>query len=235
MRILLVEDEPGVALVIADLLGAEGYSVEVVHDGNAGMEKAMAEAFDLLILDVMLPGMGGFELCQYVREHGYGGAILMLTARGRVGDRVHGLRIGADDYLPKPYDPDELLARIQALLRRICRDEPAPATNVEIGDFTADFTAGKFFKSGESVRLSGKEKELLRLFLRCPGKVLSRDDILKEVWKDQPFITMRTVDVHISWLRQKLENDPQSPQYIVTVWGEGYRFDPHSPSTRGEG
>lgn len=225
MRILLVEDEPGVAMVIADLLGAEGYSVEVVHNGDTGRERAMAEAFDLIILDVMLPGMGGFELCQYVREHGFGGAVLMLTAMGRVDDRVHGLRIGADDYLPKPFDPDELLARIQALLRRICKDDPAPASKVEIGDFTADFTAGKFFKNGDSVRLSGKEKELLRLFLHCPGKVLSREDILKQVWKGQPFITMRTVDVHISWLRQKLEDDPQSPQYIVTVWGEGYRFD----------
>jgi len=224
-KILLVEDEPGVAMIVADLLDVEGYTVATANDGNAGLRQAIDEPFDMLILDVMLPGIGGFEICQSVRERGFTGAVLMLTARGQVADCVHGLEIGADDYLPKPFDPDELLARINALLRRVHQEPLTPVTKVRFGKFAGDFASGKFFRNGEAIKLSGKEKDLLRFLVHQRGRILPRATILEQVWKGQSFITERTVDVHISWLRQKLGDDPQSPHYIVTVRGEGYRFE----------
>jgi DNA-binding response OmpR family regulator len=224
-RILLVEDEPGVTMVVADLLCAEGYTVETASDGKTGLDLATEEPFDLLILDVMLPGLGGFEICHAVREHGFEGAILMLTAKGQISERVHGLRIGADDYLLKPFDPDEFLARISALLRRVHKEHLTPVTCVNFGGVTADFSQTKFSKNGSPISLSAKEAELLRFLINHRGEVLPRARILKQVWKDQLFITPRTVDVHIAWLRRKLENSPQFPEYITTVRGEGYRFN----------
>lgn len=224
-RILLVEDEPGVALVVTDLLRAEGYSVETAGDGNAGLCRATEEPFDLLILDVMLPGLGGFEICHAVREHGFEGAVLMLTARGQIADRVKGLRIGADDYLPKPFDSDELLARVTALLRRVHKEELTPVMRVSFGNIIADFARAEFFKSGLPINLPAKEAELLRFLINHRGEALPRERILTQVWKGQAFITPRTVDVHIAWLRQKLEPNPQHPKHITTVRGEGYRFD----------
>lgn len=224
-RVLIVEDEPGVALVVSDLLRAANHVVETARDGLAGLRRASEELFDLLILDVMLPGSSGFEICHAVREQGFDGAILMLTARGQVSDRVHGLRTGADDYLVKPFDPDELLARVSALLRRVHKEELTPVMRIEFGSAAADFAQNEFSKSGKLANLAPKEAELLRLLVNHRGQVLSRAKILKHVWKEQSFITPRTVDVHIAWLRQKLEDDPQSPKYIVTVRGEGYRFN----------
>jgi two-component system alkaline phosphatase synthesis response regulator PhoP len=223
--ILLVEDEPGIALVVTDLLRAEGYVVSGEGDGEKGLRRATEEVFDLLILDVMLPGRDGFEICRAVREQGYDGAILMLTARGQSRDRVQGLRTGADDYLVKPFDPAELLARVSALLRRVHKESLIPVTRLEFGNLVADFARLEFFKSGQSLHLSAKEAELLRLLINHRGQVLPREMILKHVWKDQLFITPRTVDVHIAWLRQKLEDNPQVPKFITTVRGEGYRFD----------
>jgi two-component system alkaline phosphatase synthesis response regulator PhoP len=225
-RILLVEDEPGVALVVDDLLSAEGYVVVTAADGGTGLRCATEGAFDLLILDVMLPGLSGFEICHAVRERGFDGAILLLTARGQIPDRVEGLRIGADDYLVKPFDPDELVARVGALLRRVRKAGLTPVAQFRFGDVTANFSQGEFFKEATPVRLTAKEGELLRLLVNYRGQVLSRESILKQVWKDQPFITPRTVDVHVAWLRQKLEDQPQAPRHIVTVRGEGYRFEP---------
>jgi len=224
-RILLVEDEPGVALVVADLLSAEGHVVETATDGKSGLRRAMEEAFDLLILDVMLPGVPGFEICHAVREHGFDGGILMLTARGQVQDRVQGLKTGADDYLVKPFDPDELLARVSALLRRIHKETLTPVMKLQFGDVTADFARSEFSRDGEPIALTAKEADLLRLLINHRGQVLLREKMLKQVWKDQPFISPRTVDVHIAWLRQKLEENPQSPKHILTVRGEGYRFE----------
>ncbi|MEA3210589.1 MAG: two-component system, OmpR family, alkaline phosphatase synthesis response regulator PhoP [Chthoniobacter sp.] len=224
-RILLVEDEPGVVLVVSDLLRAEGHDVESAADGETGLRRATEEKFDLLILDVMLPGLGGFEICHAVREQGFDGAILMLTAKGQSQDRVHGLRTGADDYLVKPFDPDELLARVSALLRRVHKESLTPVARVQFGSVIADFSRAEFSRNGEPLHLSAKEAELLRFLINYRGQVLPRERILKQVWKDQLFITKRTVDVHIAWLRQKLEDNPQSPKHITTVRGEGYRFD----------
>jgi two-component system, OmpR family, alkaline phosphatase synthesis response regulator PhoP len=223
-RILLVEDEVGVAIVVSDLLRAEGHDVESARDGKDGLNRATGAKFDLLILDVMLPGMSGFEICHAVRERGFDGAILMLTAKGQITDRVQGLRTGADDYLVKPFDPDELLARVAALLRRVNKEQLTPVMRIDFGDVTADFVKMEFFKDGTQVSLAAKEAELLRFLINHRGQVVSRESILKQVWREQQFITERTVDVHIAWLRQKLEDNPQSPRHILTLRGEGYRF-----------
>ncbi|HEY3897567.1 MAG TPA: response regulator transcription factor [Chthoniobacter sp.] len=224
-RILLVEDEAGVALIVSDLLRASGHLVEIAGDGDLGLRRATEERFDLLILDVMLPGKSGFEICHAVRERGFDGAILMLTARGQVRDRVDGLRTGADDYLVKPYDPDELVARVAALLRRVHKQELTPVMRVEFGKIVADFSTTEFFRGKKSLSLTAKEAELLRLLINHRGQVLSREKILQQVWREQPFITPRTVDVHIAWLRQKIEDNPESPRHIITSRGEGYRFE----------
>ncbi|MBL8230225.1 MAG: response regulator transcription factor [Bryobacterales bacterium] len=224
-RILMVEDEPGLQLVVSDLLEAEGYSVEVASEGRSGLRKATEERFDLLILDVMLPGMNGFEICHAMRQQGFDGAILMLTARTQVDDRVEGLRIGADDYLIKPFDPKELLARVSALLRRVHKETLTPVMKIEFGGVIVDFVKNTVQKHGEPLNLAAKEMQLLRYFVDHRGQVLSRERLLTHVWSQQPFITPRTVDVHVAWLRQKLEEDPQRPQHILTVRGEGYRFE----------
>jgi two-component system alkaline phosphatase synthesis response regulator PhoP len=224
-RILLVEDEPGVVLVVTDLLRAAGHTVESARDGATGLRRATDERFDLLILDVMLPKLGGFEICHALREQGCDAAILMLTARGQSQDRVLGLRTGADDYLVKPFDPDELVARVAALLRRVHKETLTPVSKFQFGGISADFSRGAFARDGAPVHLSAKEADLLRLLINHRGQILSREKILKQVWADQPHITPRTVDVHIAWLRQKLEEKSESPRHILTVRGEGYVFE----------
>ena len=224
-RILIVEDEPGILLVIADLLRAESHMIETAADGREGLRRATEEKFDLLILDVMLPGLNGFEICHAVRERGFDGAILILTAKGQIRDRVHGLQTGADDYLVKPFNSDELVARVNALLRRVHKENLTPVMKYAFGNVTADFSQMEFSKNGEPVSLAAKEAELLRLLINLRGQILTREQILKHVWSEQPFITERTVDVHIAWLRQKLEDTPESPKHILTIRGEGYRFN----------
>ncbi|MCS7024221.1 MAG: response regulator transcription factor [Bryobacteraceae bacterium] len=223
-RILLVEDEPGLQLVVSDLLEAEGYTVEVASNGQSGLNLASEQRFDLLILDVMLPGLDGFAICHAMRQQGFDGAILMLTARTQIDDRVQGLRIGADDYLIKPFDPKELLARVAALLRRVHKETLTPVLKFDFGQVSVDFVKNTVTKNGELVNLAAKEMQLLRYFVDHRGQVLSRERLLANVWSQQPFITPRTVDVHVAWLRQKLEEDPQRPKHILTVRGEGYRF-----------
>jgi two-component system, OmpR family, alkaline phosphatase synthesis response regulator PhoP len=225
-RILLVEDEPGVAMVVADLLRAQGHIVEIADNGESGLRKAVDEVFDLLILDIMLPGLNGIEVCQSARERGFDGAILMLTAKGQVTDRVQGLREGADDYVVKPFAPLELVARTEALLRRVHKKGLTPVECYRFGNINADFANLVFHRNGQPVNLAGKEIELLRLLINHRGRVVTRQAILEHVWKQQKFITVRTVDVHIAWLRQKLEDNPQSPKFIMTVRGEGYSFRP---------
>ena len=224
-RILLVEDEPGVVLVVSDLLRAQGHVVETARDGKTGLSRATGEPFDLLILDVMLPGASGFDICHAAREHGFDGAILMLTARGQVTDRVKGLHTGADDYLVKPFDPDELVARVAALLRRVHKQQLTPVMTFEFGNVSADFSSGAFFKNKKPLNLTAKEAELLRLLVNHRGQTMSREKILAQVWRESPHITPRTVDVHIAWLRQKIEEQPDAPRHIATVRGEGYRFE----------
>ena len=223
-RILLVEDEPAVVLVVSHLLESVGYEVEFARDGNRGLQLALDKPFDLLILDVMLPGRQGFEICHLVRERGFDGAVLMLTARGEIPDRVQGLRGGADDYLVKPFDTDELLARIASLLRRVRKEQLTPVTQIEFGQVQVDFARGQVRKAGEPIDVSGKEMELLRYLVNCRGQTLTRENILEHVWRGHS-VTLRTVDVHVASLRQKLEEKSGDPQHIVTVRGEGYRFD----------
>ncbi|HUQ93330.1 MAG TPA: response regulator transcription factor [Bryobacteraceae bacterium] len=213
-------------LTLSDLLTAEGHEVESAIDGPSGSRAATSGSFDLIILDVMLPGKNGFDVCRDIRQHGNDVAILMLTAKTQVIDRVVGLKLGADDYLTKPFDPSELLARVEALLRRVYKENPAPAMRYQFANIQVDFEKGDVTKDGIAVSLAGKELQLLRYLVDHRGKVVSREELLQYVWEYQPDISSRTVDVHIAWLRQKLENSPQFPRHILTVRGSGYRFSP---------
>ena len=223
-RILLVEDEPGLVLTLSDLLSAEGYEVESATDGPAGLLRATKEEFDLIVLDVMLPGKSGLEVCRELRQQGKDVAVLMLTAKTQLFDRVVGLKLGADDYLTKPFEPPELLARIEALLRRIKRERLTPVARFQFGNVDVDFEKADVRKQGQAVSLAAKELELLRYLIDHRGKVVSRDELLEAVWEYQPGVSSRTIDVHVAWLRQKLEDHPQTPAYIHTVRGVGYRF-----------
>jgi two-component system alkaline phosphatase synthesis response regulator PhoP len=225
-RILLIEDEPGLVLTLTDLLEAEGYTVETASDGPAGLAKATGAPFDVVLLDVMLPGKNGFDVCREIRSAGCDVAVLMLTAKTQVIDRVVGLKLGADDYLTKPFDPSELLARVEALLRRVRKENLSPVAHYRFGNVEVDFDKAEALKGGSPVSLAAKELHLLRYMIDHRGKVLSRDELLQEVWEYQPDVSTRTVDVHIAWLRQKLEANPQLPKHILTVRGSGYRFTP---------
>ena len=223
-RILLVEDEPGLVLTLTDLLQAEGYQVESAVDGPTGLTRASKEPFDLVILDVMLPGKSGLDVCRELRQQGKDVAVLMLTAKTQLIDRVVGLKLGADDYLTKPFEPPELLARVEALLRRVKRENFTPVRRFQFGDVEVDFDQGEARKGGVPVPLAGKELELLRYLIDRRGNPVSRDELLEGVWQYQPGVSSRTVDVHVAWLRQKLEDNPHTPRYIHTVRGMGYRF-----------
>lgn len=227
---MLVEDEPGLQLTLSDRLAAEGYLVETAGDGELGLALATAGGFDLVVLDVMLPKRDGFDVCRTLRQRGITTPILMLTARGQVVDRVVGLKLGADDYLTKPFESMELLARIEALLRRA---HTAPTASVAGGagtarytfdDVTVDVRKAEVTRNGVLVELSAKEFQLLRYFLEHRGATISRDELLHEVWGYEHMPSTRTVDVHVAWLRQKLEANPKVPQTIVTVHGLGYKF-----------
>lgn len=223
-RILLVEDEPGLVLTVSDLLSAEGYQVETAMDGLSGLARATGEQFDLVILDIMLPGKNGLDVCRELRQQGRDVAVLMLTAKTQVIDRVVGLKLGADDYLTKPFDPSELLARVEALLRRVRKDNLAPIVRFRFGNVEVDFEQGEVRKEGLPVMLASKELQLLRYLVDHRGKVVSREELLENVWQYQTGVSSRTIDVHVAWLRQKLEDHPQIPKYICTVRGVGYRF-----------
>lgn len=228
-RLLLVEDEPGLQLTLSDRLADEGYDVETAGDGELGLARALTGAFDLVVLDVMLPKRDGFDVCRTLRQRGITTPILMLTARGQVVDRVVGLKLGADDYLVKPFEAMELLARVEALLRRAGSGVPPPsgtpgATRFEFEDVTVDTRKAEVVKGGVPVDLSAKEFQLLRYFLEHRGATISRDELLQQVWGYEHTPSTRTVDVHVAWLRQKLEANPKMPQLILTVHGLGYKF-----------
>ncbi len=225
-RILLVEDAPDVQLIVADLLRAQGHEVAVADDGERGLALASEQHFDLLVLDLMLPGMDGFAVCAAIRERGFDGGILMLTARSQTDDVVQGLATGADDYLAKPFDSKVLLARVSALLRRVGKAPLTPVLKYQFGDVTVDFERREVLRGQKPVALAAKELQLLRHLIDHRGLVLSRERLLTRIWAEQPFIGPRTVDVHIAWLRQKLEENPQAPRHIVTVRGQGYSFEP---------
>jgi DNA-binding response OmpR family regulator len=221
--ILLIEDEPGLRLTLTDRLTAEGYTVVSRPDGPSGLDAARQAGYDLILLDVMLPGLDGFTLCRTLRDEAIDTPVLMLTARGQVDDRVTGLKLGADDYLPKPFHTPELLARMEALLRR-ARKSP-PAEPVRFGDIEIDARAAIVRRNGAEVALSAKEYQLLLYLTAHKGEAVTRESLLKEVWGYHATPNTRTVDVHMTWLRQKLESDPSQPVHLVTVRGIGYRFD----------
>jgi two-component system, OmpR family, alkaline phosphatase synthesis response regulator PhoP len=222
-RILLIEDEAGLSMALTDLLTDEGYEVETAADGESGYLKALEGRFDLLILDVMLPRRNGFEVCSMLRHQGAETEILMLTARSELTDRVNGLKLGADDYLTKPFEPAELLARIQAMLRRR-KKESARIARFSFGDVSINFDRFELQKADRTFHLLGKEVQLLQYLIENRGRVVPREELLREVWDYNETVSSRTLDVHISWLRQKMENDPHTPDHIHTVRGRGYSF-----------
>jgi two-component system, OmpR family, alkaline phosphatase synthesis response regulator PhoP len=224
IRILLVEDEPSLVVTLSDRLAAEGYEVESVGDGNQAVELALRGAFDLMLLDVALPGKNGFDVCRELRQRGNSIPILMLTARGEVTDRVVGLKLGADDYLVKPFETIELLARIEALLRRGRPDADPAGESFTFGEIRIDFRAAQAFRSGEPLELSALEYKLLKYFILRRGALLSRDELLDKVWGYDAMPATRTVDVHVASLRQKIEKNPSHPEHIRTVHRLGYRF-----------
>ena len=223
-RILIVEDEPGLVLTLTDRLKAEGYNVDAVSDGDDAVGKATGESFDLIILDVMLPGKDGFDICQELRKGGMETPILFLTARGEITDKVVGLKLGGDDYLTKPFDMLELTARVGALLRRSPVPQESSPERFRFGDVDVDFRKAEVTRRGEPVDLSALEFKLLRYFIENRGATLSRDELLNRVWGYDAMPYSRTVDVHVSGLRQKIEENASRPQFIVTVHRLGYKF-----------
>ena len=235
-RLLLVEDEPSLARTLGDRLAAEGYEVEVAGDGPSGQRLAADGSFDLVLLDVNLPGKNGFDVCRDLRREGVVTPILMLTARNELVDRVLGLKLGADDYLAKPFETLELLARIEALLRRSQADASAAGSlapalqGYRFGNIRVDFDSAQVWRIDDGgaeseVACSALEYRLLRFLIEHRGQVHDRDHLLDEVWGYDATPTTRTVDVHVSSLRQKVEPNPGRPEFIVTVHGLGYRFD----------
>jgi two-component system, OmpR family, alkaline phosphatase synthesis response regulator PhoP len=227
-KILLVEDEAGLVLTLTDRLVSEGYDLDLAPDGKTGFQKATSSLYDVIILDVMLPYKNGFDVCRDLRAAAITSPILMLTARGQTIDKVLGLKLGADDYLTKPFEMMELTARIEALLRRSPaaqrRTESPDTDTVTFGEATLNLKTMQAFKGNEPVELSAKEFLLLRYFLMHRGEMLSREELLNAVWGYNAMPTTRTVDVHVAWLRQKFEPNPKAPQLILTVHGLGYKF-----------
>jgi DNA-binding response OmpR family regulator len=222
-RILVVEDEPGIALGLEDDLRLEGYEVELVGDGLAASKRAREENFDLILLDVMLPGKDGFEVCRELRRAGLKTPVILLTAKAQEAEKVLGLDLGADDYVTKPFSPRELRARIRAVLRRNGPHEADPI--YRFGDMEMDAVRGELRRAGTVVETTATEFKLLATFVRNRGRVLSRQKLLDEAWGHSTFVTDRVVDNHIVSLRKKVEANPADPKYLVSVRGMGYRFD----------
>lgn len=224
MKILLIEDEAGLILTLTDRLEAEGFAVKNAMDGESGLNLALSENFDLIILDVMLPKKNGYDVCRDLRQRSINTPILMLTAKGEIFDKVLGLKLGADDYLTKPFEVIELLARIEALLRRSSNINQTSPDSFRFGTVAIDFKRAEILKNSQTVELSAMEFKLLQFLIENRGAVHSRDTLLDEVWGYDAMPSTRTVDVHIAWLRQKLEENPRHPQFIQTVHGFGYKF-----------
>ncbi len=223
-KILLIEDEPGLRLTLKDRLRKEGYRVDTASDGSSGFDQAADGGYDLIILDLMLPKKSGFDICRDLRQLGQKTPVLMLTARDQMLDKVLGLKIGADDYVTKPFEMLELLARVEALLRRAATPATEISSGYKFGSIRVDFRKTEVTRGEKVVALSAKEFHLLRYFIENRGATLSREKLLLEVWGYSYTPFTRTVDVHVAWLRQKLEDDPRQPQWIITIHGLGYRF-----------
>jgi two-component system, OmpR family, response regulator len=223
-RLLVVEDDPNIRELLSASLRFAGFAVDAVTTGVEAVTAARDLRPDLIVLDVMLPDRSGFEVCRDLRRRGIDTPVLMLTARGEVDDRVLGLRLGADDYLVKPFAMSELLARVEARLRRETAPPREPPEGYRFGEVEVDFRRAEVSRAGQPVALSAKEFQLLCYLIRQRGATLSRDQLLNEVWGYDAMPSTRTVDVHVAWLRRKLEPNPRHPQYILTVHGLGYKF-----------
>lgn len=221
-KILVVEDEPGIALGLKNDLALEGYAVEVVRDGQAALERARGGVFDLILLDIMLPKKDGYTVCRELRHAGNRTPILMLTAKALEAEKVLGLELGADDYVTKPFSSLELRARVRAMLRRAVGDAPDV---YRFGEVEVDFTRAEVRREGKPVETTPFEFKLLATFVRRRGRILTREQLLDEVWRPDSCPTDRAIDNHIMNLRRKIEPDPQEPRYLVNVRGLGYRFD----------
>lgn len=223
-RLLIIEDEPAMRTALRDCLESEGYRVLTASDGESGLERALREKPDLILLDIMMPRLDGFALCAELRRLGQKMPVLMLTAKGMIQDRVRGLDAGADDYLVKPFSTEELLARTRALLRRVRRTGPA-LTTVTLGELRVDFLRQQAWRGRKEVHFTSKEFAVLRLLLEADGQPVTRERFLDVVWGFNAFPTTRTVDNHIAMLRAKIEPDPEQPRWIKTVHGVGYRLE----------
>jgi DNA-binding response OmpR family regulator len=226
-RILVIEDDPNVAEVVGRYLAREGYDVEIAVDGAVGLERALSDPPELVILDLMLPKLGGLEVCKRIRATAPV-PVIILTALGEEADRIVGLELGADDYVAKPFSPRELTARVKAVLRRatgpLAPSAPAPAL-LRAGDLEVDVTAHEARLGGELVSLTAKEFDLLAYFMEHPRRAFRREELLEQVWGFS-YGDTSTVTVHVRRLREKIEADPSAPRYVCTVWGVGYRFEP---------
>jgi len=223
-RLLLVEDESNLAFLLSERLIREGYQVDTCGDGHQGLLRAASGDYDLVVLDIMLPGKNGYDICRELRDRGIGVPILMLTARGDVADRVTGLKLGADDYLAKPFEVSELLARIEALLRRTRATQKTADSVFSFGDLTVDFRGKEVTRKGQPIDLSAREFQLLSYLIVHRDAAISREELLDKVWGYNSIPNTRTVDVHIAQLRQKIEDNPKEARYIVTIYGCGYKF-----------
>jgi two-component system alkaline phosphatase synthesis response regulator PhoP len=223
LRILVVEDEPDLAAGLEDDLVMEGYRVTVARDGNAALSTALDEAYDAIVLDVMLPGRDGFEVCRAIRRAGKRTPIILLTAKAQESDKVLGLELGADDYVAKPFSPRELRARLKAVMRRGQGDDTRQV--VRFGDIEVDASACVVRRGGTPVDVTTMEFKLLSLFVRRKGHVLTRGQLLDAIWGSDVHVTDRVVDTHVANLRKKIEADPAHPRHIASVRGIGYRFD----------
>jgi DNA-binding response OmpR family regulator len=224
-RILVIEDEPQMLLGLRDNLELEGYEVATASDGDEGLQKAASFNPDLVILDVMLPRKNGFDVCRELRARGTTTPVVMLTARNQETDKVLGLELGADDYVTKPFSITELLARVRAVLRRAStRPATTPADTYRIGDLEVDFRIHQARRGKQRVEFTAREFELLRYFVTHIGQVVTREQILNEVWGYEEFPTTRTIDNFVAKLRQKIERSPHAPEHILTIHGSGYKF-----------
>jgi DNA-binding response OmpR family regulator len=223
-RILVVEDEPDIALGLVDDLTLEGHSVEMVTDGESASRRGREPRWDLIVLDVMLPKKDGFDVCRDLRRAGVKTPIILLTARTHEAEKVLGLELGADDYVTKPFSPRELRARIKAVLRRVSSDAATNST-YRFADVLIDFGRAELTRGGRPIDVTPIELKLLEVFVRRRGRVLSRDQLLDAVWGQDMHVTDRVVDTHIVNLRRKIEEAPADPKYLLSVRGIGYRFD----------
>ena len=224
-KLLIIEDEAAISMALEDDFKLEGYDVTVANDGKTGLQLGMDINPDIILLDIMLPGMSGLDVCKALRRNGFDTPIILLTAKSQEIDKILGLELGADDYVTKPFSPHVLQARVRALLRRSESRRSSNRSGIhQVGDLQIDYNGHQVLKNDQDVRLTTLEFTLLKYFLENDGKVLSRDDILDTVWNDDVMVEPRTVDAHVAHLRKKIEDDPSHPKWIIGVRGVGYKF-----------